>query len=79
MVLDLMRSNKLNLIIVFMCSSYLILFTIRSMASFFVPQETEQQKTEREARQYQEMIRDTDQYLANQQQSEPMDIIDPDG
>ena len=43
------------------------------------PQETEQQKTEREARQHQEMIRETDEYLANQQQSEPMDTIDPDG
>ena len=43
------------------------------------PQETEQQKTEREAREYQEMIRHTDEYLANQQQSEPMDITDPDG
>ena len=43
------------------------------------PQETEQQKTEREAREYQAMIRDTDEYLANQQQSEPMDTIDPDG
>ena len=43
------------------------------------PQETEQQKTEREAREYQEMIRNTDEYLANQQQSEPMDTIDPDG
>ena len=43
------------------------------------PQETEQEKTERQAREYQEMIRNTDEYLANQQQSEPMDIIDPDG
>ena len=43
------------------------------------PQETEQQKTEREAREYQEMIRNSDEYLANQQQSEPMDTIDPDG
>ena len=43
------------------------------------PQETEQQKTERDARQHQDMIRETDEYLANQQQSEPMDTIDPDG
>ena len=42
-------------------------------------QETEQEKTERQAREYQEMIRNTDEYLANQQQSEPMDIIDTDG